>query len=228
MFQSALRVPVLLVAMLVPALAASAFSLDPTVTEIELPSEGGGQTIFLENPREVDIPVVFEIYEREISESGEEHRTAADESFLIFPPQATVGAGQRQAVRIQWVGDPFDQSRSFTLYARELPVELSGEQSGLRTLMRMGASVHVTQNSFSASPRLKSSTPVDGGVSVSLYNDGNEYIYIDDLSLQFGDQKVEGVSLAIAAGRTLLLPGATRTFMVPDVAGIPSVSIAGD
>ena len=136
--------------------------------------------------------------------------------------------GSQQAVRIQWIGEQPDVSRSFTLYARELAVDLEEGASGVRTLMRIGASVHITTSGLTPEPRLATSRPVEDGVEVTLENIGNEYIYIDDLALDFDGQEVVSTELAVAAGRTLLLPGAKRTFVVPDKTGTPVVSVAGD
>ncbi|WP_193165751.1 fimbria/pilus periplasmic chaperone [Microbulbifer hainanensis] len=206
------------------AQGALCFTLEPTVTVLRLPADITGQTLVLKNPREVDLPVVFEIFERQINEDGSEVTTPADDDFVIFPPQAVVPAGKAQAVRIQWVGGALSQSRSFTLYASEQPLNLSGQaQSGVQTILRMGASVHVTNQGFMPTPKLIRYHPVPDGVVVSIKNNGNEFLYIDMLKMKFGREEVGAFELANDAGRTLITPGATRTFKVDGVQGVPEL-----
>ncbi|MDP3460458.1 MAG: fimbria/pilus periplasmic chaperone [Hyphomonas sp.] len=204
--------------------AAWSYSLDPIVTVIELPSGSSGETIVVRNPRDFPLAVTFEIVERTVHDDGTETQAPADDMFLIFPPQAIVPAGRTQALRVQWVGPRVSASRSFTLYGVEAPVNLAGEDgSGIRTILKIGASVHVTQTGLRSKPVLSSSQKVDNGVEVQIANEGNRFIYVDDLALTFEDKTVAGQELANFAVRTLIPPGATRTFVVPDVDGVPAL-----
>lgn len=210
---------------LVPA--AWSYTLEPVVTIIELPAGSSGQTIVVRNPRELPLTIVFEIVERTIYDDGSETQTPADDLFLIFPPQTIVPAKQTQALRIQWVGPPVSASRSFTLYGVEAPVDLmGGDGSGIRTILKIGASVHVTQTGLRPEPVLIASASSDDGVEVQIANEGNRFIYVDDLALTFSGKTVSGQDLGNAAMRTLIMPGRTRTFVVPDVEGRPTLRIA--
>ncbi|WOX07116.1 fimbrial biogenesis chaperone [Microbulbifer pacificus] len=200
------------------------FTLTPMRSVLTLPTDVGGKTLILNNPRKSDLPVVFEIFERKVNEDGSEEAVPVDESFVIFPPQAVVPARKKQAVRVQWVGGALSQSRSFILFARELPLSLSGqEQSGIKTVLRVGATIHVTGRGFTSKPELVSYHPEKEGVVISVANRGNEYVYINDLGFKFGNQNVGGSDLASAAGRTLLPPGVIRTFTVGGVRGTPEL-----
>ena len=203
---------------------ALAFSIEPTVSIISLPKDTGGVTLVVRNPRESALPLTFEIVERLVREDGSEETAPADDRFVVFPPQMVVPAGQTQAVRVQWVGGALDQSRSFTLYGAEQPFAMENpQQSGVKTLLRMGASVHVTAEQFSPQVKVSAFQAVTQGTSITLLNTGNEFVYIDDLTLQVGESKISSYDLANAAGRTLLPPGDKRTFIVPDVRGVPSL-----
>jgi P pilus assembly chaperone PapD len=176
----------------------------------------------LRNPRNVPLPVVFEMHERVIAENGAEQPTPADELFQILPPQVVVPPEGSQAVRLQWLAPPPAISRSFTLYAAEVPVDLSGSdpaQSQLQTLLKMGASVHVAAVRSRPRPVLVSAQETQGGVDVTLGNEGDRYFYIDSITLDFNGKQITGTELANAAGRTLVLPGARRTFKVENVSG---------
>lgn len=202
-----------------------AFDIRPTVNVLEVPGSASAKTLTVRNPRNRDLPITFEIFERDIAEDGQERRTPADDQFVIFPPQAVVKAGASQAVRVQWVGDELKQSRSFTLYAAEVPVDLQGAgSSGVKTAFRMGASVHVTPPSAQAKPVIVASSSVANGVRVTLGNEGDRFYYVDALQLTFGTETIGGLELANAAGRTLVPPGKVRSFIVPNVSGTPSVS----
>ncbi|WP_295802089.1 fimbria/pilus periplasmic chaperone [uncultured Microbulbifer sp.] len=202
------------------------FTWVPMRTVLTLPADLGGDTLRLRNPRKTDLPVVFEIFERKVNEDGSEETIPADDDFVVFPPQAVVPAGKTQAVRVQWVGGALSQSRSFVLFARELPLNLTGrDQSGVKTVLRVGATIHVTGRGFTSKPELVHYRPDRSGVMVSIANRGNEFIYISDLGLVFGDAEIEGPDLASAAGRTLLPPGVIRTFTVGGVRGTPELKL---
>jgi len=203
---------------------AASYTLEPIVTVIELPSGASGETIILRNPRAFPLAVTFEIVERTVHEDGTETQTPADELFLIFPPQAIVPAGNTQALRIQWIGPDVSTSRSFTLYGVEAPVKLSEDEgSGIRTILKIGASVHVTQTGLRADPVLTAVSKIDGGVRVSIANEGMRFVYVDDVALTFENKTVSGQDLGNVAVRTLIPPGSIRTFVVPDVEGTPTL-----
>ncbi|GAB3546607.1 hypothetical protein GCM10027343_24630 [Noviherbaspirillum agri] len=215
----------LFVLALVPGLLprlALAFDVTPTVSVIELPAKRSGITLSVNNPRKVDLPVTFEIFERFINEDGTERHEPADDAFMVFPPQAVIAPQSSQAIRVQWLDAPPETSRSFTLYAVEIPVDLSGaNESKVHTVLRMGASVHVAATGTRAEPVLAAATAVDNGVRVSLSNSGKRFYYVDNVTLEFPDQRLTGMELANAAGRTLIPPGATRTFDLTGVQGAP-------
>lgn len=200
---------------------AHAQSVTPTVSVIELPRNRGGVTLGVFNPRDENLPVVFEIVERAVMEDGSEQRTPADNSFLIFPPQAIIPPNGRQSVRVQWLEQPPSPSRSFTFYAAEQPVALDADQSGVTTLFKIGASVHVVQQNADPKPVLRSAQPVAGGYEVTLGNDGDRFYYVNDVGLRFGRKTYAGVELADIAGRTLVPPGRVRTFVVPEETASP-------
>lgn len=200
------------------------FTLTPMRSVLTLPADIGGETLRLRNPRKTDLPVIFEIFERKVHEDGSEETVPAEDNFVIFPPQAVVPAGKTQALRVQWVGGALSQSRSFILFARELPLSLNGqEKAGINTILRVGAAIHVTGSGFSSKPELVSYRPANEGVVVSVANRGNEYLYINELGLKFENREVGGSDLGSAAGRTLLPPGVIRTFTIGGVRGTPEL-----
>jgi P pilus assembly chaperone PapD len=203
--------------------AAAAFDVNPVVSVIELPRDRSGITLTVHNPRTVHLPVLFEVVERTVHEDGTESAIAADDQFLIFPPQAVIPPGATQNVRVQWVGAPPSQSRSFTFFAAEQPVDLTGK-TGVQTIFRMGASVHVTPADARPAPKLLAAKAEEGGVRVTIANEGSRFFYVESLSLDFSGTKLSGLKLADIAQRTLVPPGARRSFVVPNVSGTPELT----
>lgn len=201
-----------------------AFDVTPTVSVIELPKNASGITLVVRNPRNVALPISTEIVERFIEEDGKERHEPADDLFVVFPPQAVIPPGGSQSLRVQWLGPLPTTSRSFTLIAGEIPVDLNGAGgSQLQTILRMGASVHVAAAGTMPKPVLAAATPVDNDVSVTLTNEGDRFFYIDSVALVFDDKRIADMELANAAGRTLVPPGARRTFRVSNVKGTPKL-----
>lgn len=204
----------------------AAHDLQPVVNVMRLPQDARGIAIAVSNERNVDLPLTFDIVERVIAPDGSETQTPADDEFVVFPAQAILKPGQTQAVRVQFAGTPPPQSRSFTMYATEVPVDLDKQGiTGVQNIMRIGASIHVAPSGTQPRPVLASAEPEDGGVRVTIRNDGDRFVYVDNLSLQFGDKTISGFDLANIAGRTLIPPGKIRSFVIPEVTGTPTLKL---
>jgi len=205
---------------------ATAMDVQPVVNVIRLPDDARGITLAISNPRNVDLPVMFDIVERDVADDGSETQTPADDEFLIFPAQTILQPGQTQSVRVQYVGEPPAESRSFTLFSTEVPVDFSAQgNSGVQRILRIGASVHVAPAGTEPRPVLLASEPAENGVRVTIKNEGTRFLYIDNLSLRFGETVLDGLALGNIAGRTLIPPGKTRSFVVPDVTGTPTLKL---
>ncbi len=210
---------------LAPISAASAFDVLPTVTVLELPKDRNGGVVTVSNPRTEPLPISVTIFERKINEDGTEEQTPADNLFRIFPAQAVVQPNARQAIRVIWNGPAEQTSRSFTLYIGEVPVDLTGSQSGVQRVLRIGASIHIAPRGTAPKLRLVAATPDGDGMRVTLENNGNRFIYMDEFDLGFPKKLVAGTELVRYAQRTLLPPGARRTFVVPSVQGQPTIQL---
>lgn len=215
-----------LVAMIAFAAPARAFDVQPTVSVIELPKDSKGKTLVVQNPRTIDLPLSFEVVERTVNEDGTETTKPATDLFVIFPPQTVIGPGKTQTIRVQWAGPAVSGSRSFTLFAAEQDVAMPDTESGVKTLFKMGASIHVASADAVAKPTLVAAVAEKDGVRVTIANEGNCFFYLNDLALDFPNGKtVEGVDLANIAERTLVTPGARRTFIVPKAEGQPTLRV---
>lgn len=209
-----------ILAMAILPMAAHAFEVLPSVSVIELPANRSGVTLTIHNPRATDLPVTTEILERFVAEDGSERHEPADDLFVVFPPQAVIPAGKSQALRVQWLGAAPSPSRSFHLYASEVPVELGADApSQLQRVLRIGASIHVAAGGSQPRPVVTASVPEGSDVVVTLANEGERFFYVESVGLDFAGKRVGGPELGNAAGRTLVPPGGRRTFTVKDVSG---------
>ena len=214
------------VAALAPISPASAQDVQPIVNVLQIPRDANGIRIAVRNPRTVDAPFSFEVFERTVNPDGSEVQTPADDLFTVYPVQVVVRPGATQAIKVQWLGGPVNKSRSFTLYASEVPVDLANSgQSGVQRLLRVGASIHVTPPNVKPLPVLESAVADGDGTKVTIRNDGDRFFYIDDLELAFGDKSIGGVQLGQTAGRTLVPPGARRTFTIKGFQGQPTLKL---
>jgi P pilus assembly chaperone PapD len=208
------------------AVPTAAIDVQPVVNVIDLPQEARGISFAISNPRNVDLPVTFDIVERDVAPDGSEQQNAADDNFVIFPLQATLKPGQTQSIRVQYVGPQPTTSRSFTLFATEVPVATDNVgSSGVQRILRIGATVHVAPAGTTPRPVLVSASPEGTGTRVSIRNDGTRFLYVDNIALQFASKTVEGEQLANIAGRTLIPPGKVRTFVVPETSGTPTLKL---
>jgi fimbrial chaperone protein len=92
----------------------------------EMVTLGAGSSARIEVGNAGSAPLAFEtkITRIAMGPNGELDETAADEDFLVFPPQGIVPVGSRQVVRLQWVGDPkVEASQAYFLWVRQLPVQ---------------------------------------------------------------------------------------------------------
>lgn len=225
--KTSLSLSVLMLIALMFSASVFAFQLTPTVSVIDLPKDASGVTINLQNPRNVALPVEFEIVERFVNEDGSEEHVSADDQFLIFPPQALVNPGESQSVRVQWVDQAPEMSRSFTLFAKEIEVDLAEKEGPiLQTLFRMGASIHVAPSPSKPDVSITDFSESSDGARLTLENSGNRFIYLNDVELRFDGKTYTGNELANIAGRTLLTPSGKRTIVIPNEKSRPGVSIA--
>jgi fimbrial chaperone protein len=103
--------------------AAWAMRVAPMVSELTTTGAGSTARIEVGNIGSAALPFETRITRVEFDENGELVETAADDEFLVFPPQGLVPVGGRQVVRVQWVGEPdIEVSHAYYLWVRQLPV----------------------------------------------------------------------------------------------------------
>lgn len=101
-----------------------AMRVTPMVVEITTQGAGSSARIEVENVNAAPLAYETRIFKIDYDENNQLVETPADEDFLVFPPQGTIPQGERQVIRVQWVGEPdIDVSRAYFVSIRQLPVE---------------------------------------------------------------------------------------------------------
>lgn len=112
-----------LVAGLMFITVAWAMRVSPMVSELTTSGAGSAARIEVGNVGSAALPFETRITRMDIDANGNIVETAADEDFLVFPPQGLVPVSGRQVVRVQWIGEPnIDVSRAYYLWVKQLPV----------------------------------------------------------------------------------------------------------
>ena len=138
-------------------------------------------------------------------------------------------AGQEQAIRVQWIGDPAPaQELAYRLIAEQLPIDLgeAQEEGGqMKLLVRYIASLYVVPDGAKPDVSLVSAGPAaDGsGLELVFQNAGSAHALLSDLVLTISGGGNEVVltkdQLETVAGQNVLA-GRTRHFVMPWPAGI--------
>ena len=121
---------------------AHAMRVSPMVIEMDSSGSGAVARIEVQNVNPGRLAFETRVYRLKFDNDGNITEEAADEDFLIFPPQGALSPGGRQVVRLQWVGQQeLPTSEAYYVAVEQLPVAL--EPTGTETV---GAQVQVLYN----------------------------------------------------------------------------------
>lgn len=110
--------------------SAEAMRVSPMVVEMQTAGTKAVGRIQVQNINKADLPFETKVTRVDFDANGNVVETPADEDFLVFPPQGVLKSGQRQVVRVQWLG-PADlpASRGYYISINQLPVPLEPGQA---------------------------------------------------------------------------------------------------
>lgn len=205
----------------------SAFQVQPLRYYLE-PIGGNAQiTLVLENTYPTELPVEVEVLKRTIGSDGIETRESAEDDFIVFPPQSLVAAGEEQAFRVRYIGEPeIDEMQGYIVMFRQLPVRsLDSQESGVEIVFALGTAAYVAPSGTSAN--LVSSVTIDTEdatkLNVELQNSGRAFGYANMFTLNVGFESGEVFTIPYqdyAEGdfSPLVMPNSTRKFQsaLPD------------
>lgn len=212
---------------------AAAFRLIPIEMEFEPTGRGATQIFRVENDTTNPIAIEIHITGRKMGPDGEDLPAEPSDEWIIFPEQLVLEPAQNQSVRVQWTGDAKpDRELAYRLVAEQLDVDIGqapAQQGGkVKLLVQYKASIYVTPPGSKGILTVVGAGPhklVDGTVmEVQVRNDGTAHKFLKDLTLTVsaGTKSVTIPTdrLGGMAGENLL-PGVTRTFLLPWPAELP-------
>ncbi len=229
-------------ALAVTAGVASAFSVQPLLVEM---APGGYGTIRVENNRTHPLTVEVTMWRRTVDENGVQTRTAAEDDFVVLPPQLLIQPGRVQVIRLQWVGDaPPTTSASYYANLREVPIELPRTEGSaqVQVAFAFDVAVQVSPRNSTANlnlTRAEIARNSSGAVVARLLieNSGNRYAYLHQASYELEVLNAQGAvtarpsfdedALAEALSVTLLEPGKRRVVDLPLTGVSDAASVRG-
>jgi fimbrial chaperone protein len=215
----------MLLAGLMPS-AAGAYQVAPMIYDLKPSGQGATTTVRVQNDGDKPITVEVIAEKRLFDETGKESRQPADADFILFPPQAVIGAGKTQALRVQYVGKPvLSQSAMYVVTIKQLPVALPANgPSGVQFVFNFGTVANVVPDGAKADIQVASIAPASGGYALRLHNAGNKYanLSLGRLVLSASGKlvPVEGDTWRKSLGASWILPGGDRVIQLPAVAGV--------
>jgi fimbrial chaperone protein len=124
-----------------------AFELQPMSATIDPASSSPTVNFDVINTTDAPVAVQMRATTRRIDRDGTEFNEDAADRLQVFPTQLILRPGQRQAVRVRWIGGGVPREElPFRIVAEQLPINLSREDdaaSGVRMMLRYRATLYV-------------------------------------------------------------------------------------
>ena len=209
--------------------ASHAARVSPMIVNVEPMGRGSIARVELSNPGDSTFPVEVQMFRGDISENGELALTAADEDFLVFPPQRVIAANSQQVFRLQYIGDPeLQESQIYYMQIRQIPVEFDPGRNQLQVVVNFNILVTVIPEDASAEPLIVSAESAVRdevrGIEVRMKNDGTGIFNASSVPWTIIGLAIDGTpvtynpsraQLASIIGVGVVPPGKSRVFFVP-------------
>jgi fimbrial chaperone protein len=217
--------------------AAHAMGVSPVQLEMQSAGSTSRGTITISNSGSAQLPVDMSIKRLTQDENGvRKYHDDAQPEFLILPPQAMIPPGGSQVFRIQWLGEPvLAQSKSFMLFANQVPVKLPTNTNSVQMISSMGAMINVAPPQSQADLKVVSAgveTDKKTGkrhATLTVENPTKTHALLPKaaIKLQSGNwqENYPPDALLSQIGIGLVPPGQRRKFVLPAVVpqGVSSV-----
>ena len=203
-------------------------SVEPMIFELEPIGGASTETLRIDNPGSG--PITLEIVPLKITfdEYGNESHEAAEDDFLIYPPQTIVQAGSTQVVKVKYIGDPeIQNSKAYRISINQLPVDLKTDSSGVSILTKFLTLVNVSPRDSRPDMRITEIVPQENDRwLVTIRNAGDRYGILSNSNWELESSVDASVKKTINADelsthliQTLVLPKSTLRLSVPAVDG---------
>jgi fimbrial chaperone protein len=165
-------------------LSATAMTVQPVVIDLTTLGQGMSQVVTVENTFANPLPVEIRVEGLDFDANGAKGNGKDDNNLLVFPQQALIQPGQKQAFRVQWVGDPaLMRSQHYFVTIAQLPVQLPDSQSAIQILYNFQMLASVAANGKVPALRVLSAQTVAGAdnkqtVTMEVENSADTYGYL--------------------------------------------------
>ncbi|MCK8044236.1 fimbria/pilus periplasmic chaperone [Shewanella sp. 1CM18E] len=158
-----------------------AFELFPMVSFFSAQGSKSEQFFQVNNTTQQPLPIEIFVKQRQIANSNLE-KLIDTEDFFVFPPQVLIPPNSTQMVKVKYIGDRVDTSRSYRVVFSQLPIKDDVRESSIKMLFQIGALVFVSPdnavNTMTADIHYQDSNPK----SMQLANIGNGVVIIPQLA----------------------------------------------
>ncbi len=251
----AIILPLVLGANLVSALPSSSqveatFLFSPMQSNFATSGQKATQSFLVTNTGKKATAIQIKMVKRQMDLDGKEINTDADDDFILYPPQMLVKAGERQTVRVTWVGNASPpQELAYRIIAEQLPVDLTEIRQtqgnttvAIKVLFQYMGSVYIVPPNVSPNLSLENAvcqveTSKDGKkenkLQLTFANQGTAHTLLSNLRLNLAPVgkeanpiKLEAKQLTGVNGENMLA-GSKRRFSLPCPAGLPNDKLSG-
>lgn len=221
----------------------AAMSVSPMITEMTSTGARSTTRIQVINTLPQALPYEVRVFRIEFDNAGNLTEKPADEDFVVFPPQGVIQPGQRQMVRLQWIGGVVESSRGYYVSINQVPVPLvASEASKTKPVVDVRVVYHMkvlaTVSPKGAAPLILvvdvKPTTVDAdqpgglpqpGIAITVTNTGKRYAMLAGATWTLDGKDTHGkpLHIVLTAAKMGQLLGAgylpalngRRTFKVP-------------
>ena len=203
---------------------ASAFQLKPLHTSLS-PSGAGSERVFrVTNTGKLPIAIQFNMTTREQRPDGSEAQSAADSSFMVYPPQAVIPPNKTQKVRVQWLGDQNPSKElAYRFIAKQVPVRLSKEnKTGVQMVMTLVGSIYIEPQGVNHNLSVNNLHRVGDKLAFTIRNSGTKHAMLGGLKMNLtgdGQQLQLSNNQVIGAAGKNILAGSSRNLSIPYPSG---------
>ncbi|WP_291845249.1 fimbria/pilus periplasmic chaperone [Maricaulis sp.] len=213
-----------MLALIATAGLAIAYEVEPMRIILDLGAGRTSTVITVNNTRDRDLPVEIVMKRRIVHPDGTQEFLPAEDVFSVFPPQALVPAGQSQAVRISYIGDPdLEDSEAYIAEVQEVPVSEPGF-TGVVFAYNFGVAIYVRADEARAEIALSGISREADGLVFTASNSGTDFAMLSDMALRLavGSETVRltPAQLAELVENPIIPPHGSREFRLP-ITGLP-------
>lgn len=199
--------------LLICSFSCYAFEVQPMIAELKTSGSSSKLTYQVSNPDDKPTPLEVVIYKRDFNEGGQEVLIPAEQDFMLFPPQIEIPARGTQVFRAQYIGNSLEESTSYRIVFKQLPIAETDESSKISMLFHFATLVFVSPERSQAILAQSLDCNSTARCQLNIENTGNGVLDLSYSQLTSPDSPpIKWQDLKEQAGKTFLLPRQQITF----------------